>query len=264
VLALSDAEHGESGQSGLMAPSDSGPGTGVDELRRRIYRQDATDEDRARYRALAGDERSTLLRAATATAEPAPSTAPSGRAHGVLLLAGLLALVALGAVTVGLLPHRSVAPPAPPPETIAVDGPTRSDFLQNLAGGGAAGIAAYLVTHPSPPQLRSATRFFTVERNGTGPGSISLNGVPPEADEGRATVFLVLQVEGRGAWTAYRVREQSDDPSPLQVVARRAGIQRAGVPTDATFRYGPGGRPVRLDLDVPEGVRWGAAVVFSD
>jgi hypothetical protein len=136
--------------------------------------------------------------------------------------------------------------------------------VQNLADGGTAGIAAYLVTHPSPRQLRSAGRFFTIERNGTGPGSISLNGVPPEADEGRATVFLVLQVEGRGDWTAYRVREQTDDPSPLQPVARRAGILRSGVLTDATFRYGRGGRPVRLDLDVPDGVRWGAAVVFSD
>jgi hypothetical protein len=162
------------------------------------------------------------------------------------------------------VPREPDVPTAPAPQAIAVDGPQRSEFVQNLAGGGAAGIAAYLVTHRSPEPLRTATRFYTIERHGTGPVAFSLSGVPAETQAGRATVFLVLQVDGRATWTAYRVRAQVDDPSPLQAVERRTGEQQAGVLTSTTFSYRSGGRPVRLEIDAPKGVRWGAAVVFSD
>jgi hypothetical protein len=244
----------------------------LDELRRRIYRADATEDDRARYRDLVQRAEATGRGATDADARPGstddhravPAAATGPRRRRGLLLAGAFALVALAGISVSLLPRGAAEPPSPSPQAIAVDGPTRSEFVQNLAGGGAAGIAAYLVTHRSPPELRNASRFYTIERDGTGPRSFSLNGTPAETASGRATVFLVVEVQGRAAWTAYRVREQTDDPSPLQVVARRSGDQRSGVLSSATFRYASGGRPVRLDVDVPAGVRWGAAVVFSD
>jgi hypothetical protein len=81
---------------------------------------------------------------------------------------------------------------------------------------------------------------------------------------GHATVFLVLAAPAHATWTAYRVRPQDDDPSPLQAAERRAGDLQPGVLTSTTFGYLAGGRPVRVEVDVPKGVRWGAAVVFSD
>jgi hypothetical protein len=262
------------GQGWRMASSGGGAdlGSELDELRRRIYRPDATDADRARYRELLGQARHPG-RSTHAEPDPDPdpgrpavavSTDPPRRRGGGLVLAGALALLAATGVGIILLPRGEPALPGPSPRAIAADGPTRSEFVENLAAGGTAGIAAYLVTHPSPSELRGASRFFTIERSGTGPHSFSLNGTPADAESGRATVLLVVQVQGRAAWTAYRVREQSDDPSPLQAIARRSGDQRSGVLSSATFRYPGGGRPVRLDVDVPAGVRWGAAVVFSD
>jgi hypothetical protein len=254
-----------------MARSERGPdqGSDLDELRRRIYREDATDEDRARYRALTQRmPQASPLRGPgadrAAHPEPANDHAVLRRGPRRVLLAGAFALVALAGIGLGILPRGAPEPPSPSPQAVTFDGPTRSEFVQNLAGGGAAGIAAYLVTHRPPAPLLTANRYFTIEREGTGPRTISLNSTPPETLAGRATVFLVLEVEGHAGWSASRIREQTDDPSPLQVIARRSGDQQSGVMTSATFRYPAGGRPVRLDIDAPAGVRWGAAVVFTD
>ena len=240
------------------------------ELRRRIFRSGATDADRERYSHLTerqhpapGPERGGAVRG-TLTADPQAGGRRTPMRRRGVLLAGALAAVALVGLGLGLVPRGAQLPPAPSPVPVTFDGPTRSEFVQNLEGGGAAGIAAYLVTHRPPLPLRGASRSFLIERSGTGPQGISLNGTPPETVAGRATVFLVLEVAAHAGWTASRIRAQSDDPSPLQAVARRSGDQQSGVMSSATFRYPAGGRPVRLDIDVPAGVRWGAAVEFTD
>ena len=189
-----------------------------------------------------------------------------GRPPWLLLAGAVLVVVAVAASIAVLLPHSPALLSAdqPPAATIGVDGETRSEFVQNLAGGGAAGIAAYLVTHPSPPNLRGGTRYFTIERHGTGPQLIALDPAPPEAAKGRATVFLITEWAGEAGWTAYRYRFGGDGLATLEPESGRAGSQQGGVPTTATFSYRSGDRPVRLRIDVPDGVRWGAAVVFSD
>jgi hypothetical protein len=239
----------------------------AEELRRRLYGGDATDEDRARYRAVLEATKPRELPETAAL--PAPAMLPARAAAAVrprrLLLpisAGIAAVAVAAGIGLAVLTRAPAVPPGRPPSAVAVDGETRSEFVQNLAGGGAAGIAAYLVTHRSPAALRGATRFYTIERNGVGPEAVVLSPVPPETSEGRATVFLVVEWPGTAGWSAYGWR--STDGGPLQPEARRAGHQEGGVPTSATFAYRPGRPPVQLNIDVPAGVRWGAAVVFSD
>ena len=57
------------------------------------------------------------------------------------------------------------------------------------------------------------------------------------------------------------------DPAGEQQYVRqtlRGGEQAAGVLTTTTYRYASGDRPVRMSVDVDQGVRWGVAVVFTD
>jgi hypothetical protein len=141
-----------------------------------------------------------------------------------------------------------------------VTGEERTELVRNLLAGGSAGLSAYLVTHPSPPGLRSATRFDTVERHGAGSRTLRV-ARPEDAGRGRATVLLVLAQGGQATW---RIERTTSDASGAPVVARRGGRQEAGVPTTATVALPPALTTVRLHVDAPAGVQWGVAVVFSD
>jgi hypothetical protein len=243
----------------------SGGPSSIEDLRRRVYGADATDEDRDRYRAALEETEPPV-----ADAPPAPPHPPAARRRRRPLrpIAAAAAVLALVGFAVTRLPSSPTEPSradaVPSPATITVDDETRGEFIQNLAFRGAAGIAAYLVTHRSPADLRTATRFYTIERHGTGPRLLSLDPAPREAVKGRATVILVTEWAGWAGWTAYRVRIGSDGLSALEPEAGRAGAQEGGVPTTDTFAYGSGRRPVSLRIEVPEGTRWGVGVVFSD
>ena len=244
-------------------------GPTAEELRRRLYDADATEQDHARYRAALEAEAQPQPAPPSAEApagEPAaaPAVAPQHRRRVITILASVVGAAAIVGALVALQPRTDASPvdPPPSPSTIPVDEAARSEFLQDLGSGGAAGIAAFLVTHRAAPQLDRVSRLFLVERHGRGPGSVSLEGVPKAADQGRATVFLVTQFAGPAGWSAYQAGLGSESRGVLD--ASRAGAQEGGVPTMATFSYALGDRPVRLVVDVPAGVRWGIAVAFSD
>jgi hypothetical protein len=252
-------------------------GPSLDDLRRRVYSPAATAEDRARYRAAldaaGGDRRMQPEPVATAQPDAEGSAAADGapqatdprrprRRSQSFLLAGAVAALLVAAALAAVLPRTIDGPPPPAPTPIAVDAATRGEFLRNLTDSGAAGIAAYIVTHPAPP--RSATRYFTIERWGTGPRTLALHPTDTATNRGRATVYLVLDRFEHAAWTVSAVRPTTDSEDPLVAIATQAGLQEGGVPTVATFAYAPGHPPVRLRIDVPKGVRWGAAVIFTD
>lgn len=181
------------------------------------------------------------------------------------LAAVVAAVVLVGGVVAVRAASSDPVEDLPAPRQLAADRADRQAFEENLAVGGQAGISAYLVTHPSPRGLRGATRFDTIERNGAGPAAIDLTPVPPEAvSGGRATVLLVLAESGRAVWSTVRRERDSSGQERYVRQVRRGGEQLAGVLTATTFRYGAGDRPVRLRIDVPDGARWGVAVVFSD
>ncbi|RIX27788.1 hypothetical protein [Amnibacterium setariae] len=196
---------------------------------------------------------------------PGASDAPRGgpRGRGLLVVAIVAVLAAGGLVAVRLaLPPTSNAPSATP---VAVDAADRAAFDENLVIGNAAGIAAFLVTHRRPlPAIADATRYFTVEEHGTGEGLVTLSPVSSAAIEGRATVVLVVDAPARVGWRSLRRQVDSSGEQRYTTQVERAGQQEPGVPTTHTYRYARGDRPVELRIDVPDGVRWGAAVVFTD
>ncbi|HEY8318263.1 MAG TPA: hypothetical protein VIG76_05485 [Amnibacterium sp.] len=252
-----------------MSEAADGNGVTAEELRRRLYDADATEQDHARYRAALEAEGQPQPAPASAdepadAREPDPAPDRPHRRRTLTILAAVVGAVAILGALVALQPRGQASPvdPPPSPSTIAVDDAARTEFLQNLGSGGSAGIAAFLVTHRAAPQLGRVSRLFLVERHGRGPGSVTLEGVPKAADQGRATVFLVTQFAGPAGWSAYRAGLGSESQGVLD--ASRAGAQEGGVPTMATFRYPNGDRPVKLTVDVPDGVRWGIAVAFSD
>jgi hypothetical protein len=174
-------------------------------------------------------------------------------------------VAALVVAAVGVARSAAEAgPTGPAPTPLAVSADDRQSLENSLANGNAAGIAAYLLTTPTLPRFADATRFETIEGKGVGDGVVTLAPVSAAAVEGRATVLLVLEVPAEAGWTTRRRRV---DPSGEQQYVRqvhRASRQEAGVITVHTYRYASGDRPVELRVDAPDGVRWGAAVVFSD
>lgn len=221
-------------------------------LRRRLYAPGASPADLDRYRSTgAGVPRS------------AARTPPRrrGRVVVVLIVAALTATVG-GVATARLA--ADAGPPVPAPTPVAMTAVERQEIAEQLARGDAAGIAAYLITHPSPPGLRTATRFDTVERHGVGDTVVTLSPVLTEAVQGRATVLVALARTGRAGWTAQRRTVDAAGRQRTVRQAERAGTQEAGALTTHTFRYPSGERPIELHVQVPEGTRWGIAVVFSD
>ncbi|MFD1722045.1 hypothetical protein [Amnibacterium endophyticum] len=222
-------------------------------LRRRLYAPGAGDRDVEAYRS---------------AAPPPPPDAPEGpaprprrRARPRLLpLGGVLAILLVAALVVALVPRT---PPAPAAEPVPLTAQDRGELLTNLRDGGFAGIAAYLVTHRSPPQLSGGSGYLTQEIHGVGDGVRGLDGAR-SAGATRATVLLVTDSASRATWTALRLTTRSGTRVVvLDPVETRSQAEAPGTLTATTFRVVEGRAPVRLRIEAADGVRWGAAVVWS-
>ena len=211
------------------------------------------DEDREALRRRYGPEGDVGLRPDEPAAAPVTAARKRRRMPRNLaaLIAAVLVVAAGAAVLVGVRTGSSgPAPVAPEPVVTAAS--TRQEFEDALAGGGAAGIAAYLVTHRSPAALRSVRDPVTTEDHGVGAGTLR---IPPAKSAGGASVLLVLGSDASPRWTLRGARG---------VLAVRGGAQEAGVLTAATIRYTGGGAPTSLRIELPDGIAWGAAVVLSN
>lgn len=243
----------------------------LEELRRRVYAPGATDADRAEYqRVLDGVSRRVAPRPASPVsapgpgeAAPAPSRAAWRRAPLLLVAATALVVVAALAIPAGLTPPAR-SEPVPAPTRLDVRAPQRSRLLENLDAPRWAGIGAYIRNHRAETPFRGSTYYLPFEHWGTGSRTIALklpNDVPTV---GRATVVLVVREPARVGWTLTALRPylRADDPS--NVLDRRRGEAETGRPLFATVPYGSATVPTTLRIEVPPGVRWGAAVVLSD
>lgn len=223
-------------------------------LRRRLYAPGAEGDDVERYRAAGGG----------AEAAPKRRTVRRPRA-GVGLVTAIVLVLILVVVGIGVARFAThPVPTGPAPTPLAVDAADRQSFEQNLEQGRAAGIAAYLITTRTLPRFSGATRFETLEDKGVGDGVVTLAPVDAAAVQGRATVFLVVDVPGQVGWSTLRRRGDPAGEEQLVRQVHREGQQQPGIVTVHTYRYSSGNRPVELQVDAPDGVRWGAAVVFSD
>lgn len=248
----------------------------MEALRRHLYSGRATAEDHARYRAAIGSDPIAHEDDRSPAASP-PAAHPRRRLAaaapviaGVAGFAVLATVVALQLRATPVPPAPSAAPPArvaeggppPPADVVPVDDYSRTEFLQRLAAGGSAGIAAYLTSNRPTPGV-TTRRPYVVERHGQGPQTIGLDDVPADVITGQATVYLVTQFAGWAEWTADGAGAAYEGRGTLATEASHAGNQEGGVPSRATFAFDAGARPVRLHIDVPAGVHWGVAVSFS-
>lgn len=222
-------------------------------LRRRLYAPGAEGDDVDRYRAAGGGAEA---------AAPRRRTVRRPRASAVLVTAVILVLIVVGIGVARIAARPTPTGPAPTP--LAVDAADRRGFEQNLEQGRAAGIAAYLITTRTLARFSGATRFDTIEDKGVGDGVITLPPIDAAAVEGRATVFLVVDVPGQVGWSTLRRTFDQAGAQQLVPQVHREGQQQPGIVTVHTYRYSSGNRPVELEVVAPDGVRWGAAVVFSD
>lgn len=226
-------------------------------LRRRLYEPGASADDVAAYSALRVGE--PPGEAAPASAAPARRR-PSG---WIVVAAGLVAVLAIAG---GLLarPAREAVRPRPTADVaaVAVTTPERIAFIRALVQGGSAGVSSWLDQHARslPGVLATATRSDTTELQGDGTRRIRLD--PPSVgdDGGHVTVLLVSAVDARVTWTLLR---DGPDPALGAVAGTSTADQEAGGLSAASVSWSPGGRPRRLLVVAPDGVRWGAAVVFS-
>ena len=263
--------------------------TSIEVLRRRLYSPGATQEDHARYRAAvdAGAHMPDQRRApegpsSQARVEATAASVPArpSRVHRRFPVA--VGFVAATAVAVVVAAQHSGTPSRAtvdghaairaaaihsagplPPSPVSVDDATRAAFLHGLERGGSPGIARFLATHRVAADL-ATTPLHLIERHGSGPQTVALNGPAAELASGEATVFLVTGLAGWAAWSAYDAGEAYEGGEHVQLEAARAGDQEGGELTAGTFAYATGDRPLQLRVEVPDGVGWGVAVAFSD
>jgi hypothetical protein len=207
----------------------------LDDLRRALYRADASDADVRRYL-------SERLKAGPA---PAPAPQVSRRRPRRTLLAIGAALVLLSTLAVGVRLEQPAATiqatraPRPVPTSVgdaaAVLGPTRVAVLVD-------------------GEAVSGFRF-------EGSGSVVLPFDPPPGsyDGGRAVVALVTGEPAPVVWRALRLTTRQDWTSFPQVLAQGTAGRAVDLPATEAFGY-RGLPPTRVAVEAPVGTRWSLVV----
>jgi len=236
-----------------------------DDLRRRLYRPDATPEDLERFRAAnPGPE----------AADP-PATLPStaGRRTPILVAAALLVGCAVAAVSIGTTTHPQpvrtastplASPAAPPGSTLAIPASDRAAFVRSLRAGRPAGLLPYFLTHPDarPAIIRTVTRADSEEHFGEGSTAIALDPSSAALKGGRFTVVLTVDRPVTAAMTLDHVDSHSPQGLAIKLVLDPVHAD-PGLPAVVSLEYeGAGLNTVRLT--VPVGVHWDLVADFTD
>jgi hypothetical protein len=251
-----------------LPPSRPPARDGPDELRRRLYRQDATLEDVTRYRAASGDERE----GGEQEDEPLEAVRTRGPRRRALLAA--VVVIALAAVGIGVTarshplpaPHPTPLSAVPPDDTeLAVPADARAAFIASLDTGGSAEVLQYIFDNPDarPAPLRTVMRADSTEHWGSGPAEVSLSPSQEAEHGGRFTVALTVNRLSNVVMTVIRA-DSGNSASFIERLDAGDGVRaRPGVPAVRTILYS-GEAPTDLRLTVPRAVHWDLVVVFSD
>ncbi|MGN6743467.1 MAG: hypothetical protein ACTHJL_09255 [Amnibacterium sp.] len=242
----------------------------LEALRRRLYRPDATDADRARYRELVRAE----VRPDTqdGPSEEPPGTAGSPARRGRPLLVGAAVTVVVALLAVGIaVTARPASAPAPTPTGPAfgdtgflVPADARAAFVHALLAGRPAGLLRYVFDHPDalPPQLRTVGRADSVESSGTGHGEVVLEPSAAADRGGRLTIAVTVARPVDVSWTCIRTHAATTQ-AYFEVLDAEHLTAEPGLPAVRTFTYG-GEAPTIVAVQVPTGVHWDVVAVFTD
>lgn len=222
-----------------------------EDLRRRLYRQGADRTDIDAYLAVHEPKNEPEPEPSPGPA-PIAGVAPARRvprwlpAGGLLLLAVVVVAVLAVIRTPAAVGGGTLPTPLP---TSTIDPTTSAAFVSRIGSGRDAGLAAWW----------DRTAPF-VEEHGVGSGSVKL---PPPAGSGRITVLLVVASDTRAGWSIDRLVIHDDRTIHLSALRGASGTVPAGVPAVGRLDYSSLTRPSRLLVDVPAGVRWGVAAVYT-
>lgn len=247
-------------------------GTDPEELRRRLYRAAATEQDLARYRiAVAG--RPDAGGAPALPARPAAALAV-GRARRPAILPVLVAAVTVAAIAVAatvLTAAPRPARPAPstatvaPLDPVAISASSRVRLAGRIERGDPAALSAFFLDHPEsiPDAIRGTSRADTQESSGVGTRTVALDPSGLAMRGGRLTVVLALDRPGDVEWRAVRDVSSEQRAGTWQIVTRRSATYGTALPLSATIPY-RAAPPTGLHVVAPRDTHWSAAVVFTD
>jgi hypothetical protein len=227
----------------------------LDELRRSLYRDGATDEDLRRY----AEERTALLDDPEPPTESLSDRTPR-RKHRLLVAAaaGAVALFATIGIAVTARPVHPFAVPTPTPHAA----PVRTGTLQDIGDGQALLQEAKVITSP-PIQvvIVGGTAATARQYLGIGDAVVALDLSTAPVDGNSGVVMLSSSKPSPIEWRALRLRTRRDWTPYEQVVARGTVIVRPGIQSRIDLHY-VSPPPSRIAIRAPFGVRWTALVAF--
>ena len=222
----------------------------LESLRRRLYRPDATTQDRRRFEELADAVEPVPAPSAPEATRPDPAR----RRSRTLVV---LAAVAAGAVAVLLVTNR----PSPAPQDLPTNPAAQ-------AAVGASEIRAELVAlqpdAPTATEVRTRlggvrTRLQRFE--GAGRTVVAIDTSGAQQVNGTLLVMLTAMSADAVGWSATRPTRQPGHSQYVEVVASGTAD-----PVDASPAYGmhayDGSPPSRLLISAPDGDRWTLTIAF--
>ena len=210
----------------------------LNDLRRRLYRADATEADRLRYEAALQATRppeAPLLDAAQARL-PRPGRRAAVGLVVVLVTVGLVVAVRLG------------QPVSLPPRPVVAEVLRQDRTAGRLLTAGVSGPAA--VAASIRGVAVTAQRF-----QGRGDAVVPFAAPAGASDGGRVLVVLASDGPATIGWRAVRLRTSVDWTSHPVAMARGSAEPGAVVATPITFVYS-GSPPAQIAVDAPDGVGW--------
>lgn len=214
----------------------------LDDLRRRLYRSDATEDDLRRYIEERGSGSEVPQQPEQRTSSRTPRHLVLGLVLGALLAAGASVAVAgeLSASSEEAAPASRTAPRELQDGVLrAVDGPTSVPV--SIAGTAAVG-----------------QRF-----QGHGDAVVQLDAPEGSDHGGRASVEITSADPDRVGWRALLRIDRNDGSSYPYVLAEGAAEDRSGAHAPTTFAFAS--RPLtHVAVEAPSGVGWTLVVAFTN
>jgi hypothetical protein len=227
----------------------------LEDLRRCLYRDGATEEDLRRY----AEERAALVDAQV----PVAGSSGAGMVHHThrLLVALFATAVALLACIGVSITARPAHPRTAPTSAASATAPTQGS-IEDIGGGQALVQQAGVVTSP-PTQvvIVGGTAATAQQYQGVGGAVVALDLSSAPFDGSRGVVMLSSTKASSIEWRALSLGTHRNWATYEEIVARGTVLARPGIQSRIDFQYlGP--PPSRIAVEAPFGVHWTLLVAF--